>query len=109
MTNCGQYTQRFIWLRQATEQDIDNGSSEDDYLESGFLWGNVKESAGSLQDLYGSTRGVSDATIKINQYPPITTKDRLVDGYGQVWVIEGIARGDQEWIVDARRHEAGAP
>lgn len=107
MKPAGSYSDRFVWRRRTSEKDPASGQEREAFSDNGTLWGVLEEPAGRRQADYGAEQTGADATIRVRNWPALSALDRLyLPEWGELWVIDSVARGDNELVCRVRRYDS---
>lgn len=102
----GSYDTRLIWLKHAPIIDSDTNQAKDTYVDNGFLWASVIDRSAAKIETIGSLTAQSTTEIRIRNFPALGFKDQLREkGSDTYYVIDGVQRGSDEWIVSATRKQ----
>lgn len=104
--NAGEYSNRLQLLQCTRTLDTATGDKPKTYTAAGYLWAAVDLESASVQSEYGAPRSQSTGTIRLRNYPTVTTSDRLyLAEWEQTYIIDGIRWGDNETICDVHTLE----
>lgn len=105
--NAGKYSTSFTFKKASLNKDNTTGQDKYSYADNGTVWGSLDYTNANVEEDYGAKRGKTRATIRLRQYVPITTLDRLFSKqFEETWMIEGIRFGNNETILDVYEYEA---
>ncbi len=109
--DAGFYNVRFIWLKQSYVPDETRGDPNQETFapQIGPLWGNLQLVSSSEEQKMGGGRAMATATIRLRGIPPISALDRLQDGWGRIWWVDGRRVDFQNWEVICDAHEFDEP
>lgn len=103
----GEYRDRLRWFRRTTRKDSQTGQDIEVFTANGYLWASIESITGRRARDYGADQPGGLSEIRIRQYPAVSALDRLeAVEWREVWILEDIARGDNEIIATAHRYDA---
>lgn len=91
--NAGKYPFRFQLMTCSRTQDISTGDKPKTYTSAGYLWGSTKLESANVENEYGAVRAVVTGTVRLRNWPTITTLDRLLwtpNSGTLTFVIDGV-------------------
>lgn len=110
MRGAGEYADRLTWKKRTAVKNPANGEDEEVFTDSGLLWCAVEEGSGRKQTDYGAEQSGEETTVRIRNYPAVSALDRLFSGeWGELWIIEDIARGNNELVCRCHRYDELQP
>lgn len=109
MARAGDYRQRFtVWTATRTTS-VTTGDRPKTYTNSGVvLWGAEETSQANIETDFGAVRSQVSGTIRLRNFPTLTTLDRLIGGYwNTTYIIDGIRKDERnnETVVDCHSLE----
>ncbi len=106
MPNAGTYSDAVVRLVCTRVKSADNGQEVETFADGASLWTRIEIESGRRQEDYGAEQTGVQATIRVRNFPALTALDRFRDGDGQIYIIETIRPGDDEWICDCHAYDA---
>lgn len=104
----GFYTIPLQHLVRTTSKDTSGGTEYTFSTDGAVYFGNVVQTVSQEFDNLGRIQTVTHAVITLKGwYVEITPLDRLLDLlWNETWVIDSVARGQDEYIIEAHNWEA---
>ncbi len=107
MTKAGDYDTLFRWIQLSKTKDSTFGEMLETTGTGQPLWGYIEKLTGRRMQELGLTGNVVQTVIRIRNYPEVQFNDTLIDQrYNITYVVETVARGDDELVITAHADEA---
>ena len=93
--NAGNYNWAFTWLQCVRTADGTTGDKPKSYTSNGILWGSAKLESANVENEFGAVRSVVTGTVRLRNWPDITTLDRLLwtpSSGTETLIIDGVRK-----------------
>lgn len=100
----GGYDRLLAWGVYTLPAGIATGTKTPTYPPAGNLWAAVEDLDAATVERLDADQAEHRATIRIRNAVGVKPGDRLTDaGYGEVWTVEDVRRGDDETVCGVKR------